>query len=85
MALGFLLCLALFGSYYCGSMSPTMDSLNYAVLGGVIDNGKIGDSFAYVVIDKSTGKVLFSENIHKLTLGTTNEFGFEMKGNDRYW
>jgi hypothetical protein len=61
MALGFLLCLALLGSYYCGSMSPTnanassMDSSDHAVVGGVW-NGTL----VFAVVNKETGKISHS-------------------------
>ena len=66
MALGFLLCLALVGSYYCGaSGSPTsanassMGSSDYAVVGGATTSTRL----AYAVIDKKTGLIIYKGHI----------------------
>ena len=84
MTLGFVLCLALMGSYYCGSMSPTSANASpagvgdYEVVGGMLD-GKLG----YVVVDKTTGRVVFSERIGDGTLGTAD--GTYIGSSERYW
>ena len=85
MALGFVLCLSLVVSFYCGaSGSPTsadaspMGSSDYAVVGGVWD-----DELSYVVVDKATGKVVSSENILRRALGTAA--GFYISSSERYW
>lgn len=66
MALGFLLCLALVGSYYCGaSSSPTsanassMGSSDYVVMGGNVSATRL----AYAVIDKKTGEIIYKGHI----------------------
>ena len=84
MTLGFVLCLALMGSYYCGSMSPTSANASpagvsdYEVVGGIWD-GKLG----YVVVNKSNGMVVFSELILEETLGTVG--GYTIRDPERYW
>ena len=85
MSLGFLLCLALIGSYYCGaSGNPTnanassMGSSDYDVVGGM-DGRYLG----YAVVDKSTGKVVYSEMIDRHTLPSHTSISIG-KG-DRYW
>ena len=84
MTLGFVLCLALMGSYYCGSMSPTSANASpagvsdYEVVGGIWDE-KLG----YVVVNKSNGRVVFSERISVFSLGTAD--GTYIVDNSRYW
>jgi len=69
MSLGFLLCLALVGSYYCGaSGNPTnanassMGSSDYAVVGGAWAVG-YGERIFYAVINKETGEVIHKKVI----------------------
>ena len=84
IALGFVLCLALMGSYYCGSMSPTSanaspaGSSDFAIVGGMTSEFYFG----YVVVDKSTGRVVFSESISRSALGTG---GSSIGKSERYW
>ena len=85
MAVGFVLCLSLVVSFYCGAAgSPTsanaspFGSSDYAVVGGMWD-----DELAYVVVDKATGKVVSSENISQYALGTVADY--EIHRDDRYW
>ena len=85
MALGFALCAALIVSYYCGVETPTsanaspLGSSDYAVVGGTDGDGMLG----YVVVDKSTGKVVFSERISQYALGSAADS--YITEDERYW
>ena len=86
MAVGFVLCLSLVVSFYCGaSGSPTsanastLGSSDYAVVGGADAEGKLG----YVVVDKSTGRIVFSERINHYALGSAA--GTSIGERERYW
>ena len=86
MAVGFVLCLSLVVSFYCGaSGSPTsadastLGSSDYAVVGGVDGEGELG----YVVVDKTTGRSVYSELINDWALGSAG--GHEIAKSERYW
>ena len=63
MSLGFLLCLALVGSYYCGaSGNPT--NANASSMGStevVVGGFRSEDYFYIAVVDMETGDIKFSE------------------------
>ena len=71
MSLGFLLCLALVGSYYCGaSGNPT--NANASSMGStevVVGGFRSEDSFYIVVIDMKTGDIKFSERYRGANVG----------------
>ena len=80
MSLGFLLCLALVGSYYCGasgnptnanaSSNPT--NVNASAMGStevVVGGFRSEDSFYIVVIDMKTGDIKFSERYRGANVG----------------
>jgi hypothetical protein len=80
VAIGFFLCLALVISYQCGAASPTNAAAaagtdDYIAVGGVAEGG----SFAYAVIDRSTGRIVFSGHVATVALG---DF---IRPVDRYW
>ena len=93
MLWGFMFCAALVCSYYCGSSQSSPDgsvlgpsnanasslaSSDYGVVGGYYDG-----YLSYVVVDKNTGKVVFSEKIERSALGTDG--GDNISLSDRYW
>ena len=51
---------------------------DYATVGGVYD-----DKLMYVVVDQTTGKVVFSEKIHGGALATAAGYGVSY--DNRYW
>ena len=71
MALGFLLCLALVGSYYCGaSGNPTYANASSMGSSEVVVGGfRSEDSFYIVVIDMKTGDIKFSERYRGANVG----------------
>ena len=64
MSLGFLLCLALVGSYYCGAAgNPT--NANASSMGSsdaVVGAFDSNDNFYIVVVDMEPGEIKFSED-----------------------
>jgi len=60
--------------------ASSMDSSDYAVVGGISTENNL----VYIVVDKSTGEVIFSERVYYSALGTHDGFG-GIKFSHRYW
>ena len=83
VALGFLFCLALVGSYYCGaSGNPTnanassMGSSGNAIVGGVWEG-----TLYYAVVDVGSGRIQFSERVSGTAVSNNNT----IQRSERYW
>ena len=84
-----MFCAALVCSYYCGSLATSADasprgyhvgrSDNYEVVGGMYQQAFL----AYAVVDKTTGKVVFSERVSTSALGTAA--GNYISSSERDW
>ncbi len=91
MLWAFMLCAALVCSYYCGSLATSADasprmSDNYEVVGGMYHTAGAHAFLGYAVVDKTTGKVVFSERIHRGALGTAAGKSNEpLRKKHRYW
>ena len=85
-AIGFIICLSIVVGYHYGAVNPTNANASemasdYATIGGSDADGNL----AYVVINQSTGKVVFSERIDRKTLATDSEGNTMIYSKERYW